>query len=481
MQSELDLLKQENVRLVARITELEQIAKEKNKLEVRIMELEQTTKSITNDLKSPEYSTPLPNSNGENVQIKDSSTRHEANHQSMTSTDLVTSDTSEQVVNTISDTSYFNETCFRKSKSLGDKEIDVFLDSENKKRVSNEIRQRNKEKKLLHSNEVSISQDQDLSLVDQDTSTESEKTITSSSLYDQIVEGLIQEITCNQEQSIVSSEINPSSNNGKIDFTEISKSCIQDMDPGSLQSLSDLFDKAIKSGQKQILCWYYYSLEFENKVKSLTRDGVGVDKIKYITYSASTISGLKDTQIQHIINQVTSKTVTKCHGHTNSEVSESIPSSYISNSSGPNNLPKAEVSALFTSQTETKTLPEKQNNPTHDHAYFCNKILLRYSDLYKTFITEKFDYYDIIEGSLCPVCKLNHEDGKSVKGRYEAGSYFIIYGKHEIESVSPAYMEETELNPWIKSKTSEFSQIEKDAEKKTLFVSRVNVQSIPSK
>ncbi|CAG8737131.1 18816_t:CDS:2, partial [Acaulospora morrowiae] len=40
--------------------------------------------------KSPEYSTPLPNkscSNGENAQIKDSSTRHEAD-QSMTSTDL---------------------------------------------------------------------------------------------------------------------------------------------------------------------------------------------------------------------------------------------------------------------------------------------------------------------------------------------------------------------------------------------------------
>ncbi len=117
-----------------------------------------------------------------------------------------------------------------------------------------------------------------------------------------------------------------------------SKSCIQDIVLDSVQSLSDLFDKAIKSGQKQILCWYYYSLEFENKVKSLTADGeikdktarskiykelkpflpnitdvnlrkkterarkilklfgeggVGVDKIKYITYSASTISGLR--------------------------------------------------------------------------------------------------------------------------------------------------------------------------------------------
>jgi len=44
MQSEIDLLKQENTRLMARINELEQIAKEKYELEVRIVELERATK-----------------------------------------------------------------------------------------------------------------------------------------------------------------------------------------------------------------------------------------------------------------------------------------------------------------------------------------------------------------------------------------------------------------------------------------------------
>ncbi|CAG8592289.1 6920_t:CDS:2 [Paraglomus brasilianum] len=129
MQSENDLLKQENTRLMARINELEQIVKEKDELE----NIEKQNRPVTNDLKSLEYSTPLPNkscSNGENVQIKDSSTHHKV-EQSMTSTDLVTS---EQVVNTISNTSNLNETCSGKSKSLEDKEIGVFLDSENKKR-----------------------------------------------------------------------------------------------------------------------------------------------------------------------------------------------------------------------------------------------------------------------------------------------------------------------------------------------------------
>ncbi|CAG8612809.1 8112_t:CDS:2, partial [Diversispora eburnea] len=292
----------ENTKLKAEIEELKRAVKN----------IEKHNRTAINDLKSPLHSTPLPN-NRENAQVTYSSTHHAAD-QSMTSIDFVTPSISEQIVNTISDTSNFNETCSGESKSLEDEEVDDFLDSENRKCVSNEIRQRNKEKKLLHSNEASASQDQDLPLVNQTASPPPCDAKTVTKCHDQnhildnsdtisevlesdnqIVEGLIQEITCDRdhEQSIVS-EINPLSsingNNG-----EVNVSGIQVIVPDSVQSLSDLFDKAIKSGQKQILCWYYYSLEFENKV--------------------------------------TSKTVTKCHDQTNSEVSESIPSSYISNSS----------------------------------------------------------------------------------------------------------------------------------------------------
>ena len=48
-------------------------------------------------------------------------------------------------------------------------------------------------------------------------------------------------------------------------------------------------------------------------LKLFGEGGVGIDRIKYIIYSASIISGLKATQIQFIINQVISKTMTKCH------------------------------------------------------------------------------------------------------------------------------------------------------------------------
>ncbi|CAG8455866.1 4894_t:CDS:2, partial [Funneliformis caledonium] len=53
----------------------------------------------------------------------------------MTNTDLVILNISKQV-NTISDASNLSKTCSEKSKSLEDKEINVFLDSENKKRAS---------------------------------------------------------------------------------------------------------------------------------------------------------------------------------------------------------------------------------------------------------------------------------------------------------------------------------------------------------
>ncbi|CAG8651390.1 43262_t:CDS:2 [Gigaspora margarita] len=63
-------------------------------MKIAIKNVEKQNRTVTNNLKSLEYSILLPNkscSNGENAQIKDSLTC-----QSMTSTDLVTSDTLEQ-------------------------------------------------------------------------------------------------------------------------------------------------------------------------------------------------------------------------------------------------------------------------------------------------------------------------------------------------------------------------------------------------
>ena len=110
------------------------------------------------------------------------------------------------------------------------------------------------------------------------------------------------------------------------------------------ENIADLFNIAMKTRQKEILCWYYYYKAYENRVrniktmdkiddksartlvyneiKSLLPDvtdvnlckitfrakrvyilfeGIGIDKISQVSYSASAISSLKDVQIQNII------------------------------------------------------------------------------------------------------------------------------------------------------------------------------------
>ncbi|CAG8529939.1 18421_t:CDS:10, partial [Gigaspora rosea] len=206
-----------------------------------------------------------------------------------------------------------------------------------------------------------------------------------------------------------------------------------------------------KTARTQLYKKYGVGVEIE-KIKQLPTvympfQALLIVKIQNVIKNVTSVESLLETTTNH--NHVISKTVTKRDDQTKAKVSVS------SNNILPENkilsIDHASVSSIPSAlkPITEKALPEKQ---THDHAYFRNKTLLRYSDLYKTFITEKFDYYDIIEGSLCPVCKLYYEDGKSVKGRYEAGSYII--------SLYRAYTEETGLDPWINSETPKSLQIE---------------------
>ncbi len=165
-------------------------------------------------------------------------------------------------------------------------------------------------------------------------------------------------------------------------------------------------------------------------LKLFGEGGVGINRIKYITYSASTISGLKDTQIQYIINQVTSKTVTKCHNRSTSRKSEKIGETTNGNQTNAFIPLKAEVSI------SANVLSGSHSNPTYDRAYFRNKTLDQYPTLYREFSSENFDYYGVTDETLCPLCKLKHDDEESIEGAYKAGSYFIKCEQHEIEIVA---------------------------------------------
>ena len=383
------------------------------------------------------------------------------------------------------------------SKTSEERGMDAFLDNVNKKKVSDEIRQRKREEKLQResiaqdlviasSSCISEKDDRMISEIleefektvpsgnDQSHVTSVEPDLEVSVKQDdelipeesldknQIVEqGLIQELcgtfgTC----SSISTENNVSS-------TDTNSSCngSENMISGSAQHLSYLFDTAIKSGQQEILDWYNYSLEFESKVDALTADGrikdktarsmiykemkpflptkitqanlrkkthrarkhlmlfgkngVGIDKIKLVSYSATEISKLTNAQIQNVINQVKKYT----SEHQSHVTLKPVPSG--------NDQIKAKVS---TSANILSSLQSK--SPLHDRSYFRNKTLDQYPALYREFSSENFDYYGITDETSCPLCSLDHDDEGSIEGRYKSGSYFIKCEQREIEIVA---------------------------------------------
>ncbi|PKK61850.1 hypothetical protein RhiirC2_791209 [Rhizophagus irregularis] len=56
-----------------------------------------------------------------------------------------------------------------------------------------------------------------------------------------------------------------------------------------------------------------------------------------------------------------------------------------------------------------------QSNPTYDRAYFRNKALDQYPNLYREFSSKKFDYYGITDETPCPLCKLDHDDEEGIE------------------------------------------------------------------
>src|SRR5436190_15176956 len=77
-----------------------------------------------------------------------------------------------------------------------------------------------------------------------------------------------------------------------------------------------------------------------------------------------------------------------------------------------------------------------QSKPTYDRTYFRNKTLDQYPNLYREFSSENFDYYGITDETLCPLCKLDHNDEESIEGRYKSGTYYIKCEQHEIEIIA---------------------------------------------
>lgn len=272
------------------------------------------------------------------------------------------------------------------------------------------------------------------------------------------------------------------------------------------QSLVRLFHYALRSRHEEILAWYNYSDNFENRVIEICHElgvtdktartqlykemlenlpgitsgnlrmktlrakkirmlfgenGVGIDKIKQVTYSIYAISTLTNSQIQNVIKNVTSakplsetsmnrenQTSAEISIPTESQVSDpsdskpsqdnnqdleiseiqvSIPTEYISTDSEKILETGLSASSIFASQS-------------YDRTHFRNKTLDQYPTLYREFSSENFDYYAVTDetscGRACPLCELEHDNEESIEGRYKAGSYFIKCEQREIKIVA---------------------------------------------
>ncbi|RHZ78665.1 hypothetical protein Glove_158g77 [Diversispora epigaea] len=227
------------------------------------------------------------------------------------------------------------------TKSFDDKKIE-FLDRVHKEQISNEIRERNRKKKLQSQGSI------------QNTSSSSDIQNEVNPVIDQARNTGIKipynkrvEQDLRHDLSVFIKENNNKINNVfDIQIPEFSLEVIITRSTKvTAQNIADLFILAIKVKQKEILCWYCYYKAYEdrideikhinkiddqsartlvyNEIKALLPDtsdvnlrqktfrakkiytllvGIGVEKVQAITCSASAISSLTDNQIQDIIN-----------------------------------------------------------------------------------------------------------------------------------------------------------------------------------
>ncbi|PKB96916.1 hypothetical protein RhiirA5_506800 [Rhizophagus irregularis] len=320
MSSELEVLKQRIIELEAKNAELEaekaellkRIMEENTRRDVRVEELEQKNKELETRLAIVEQASLPVEEQTYNDNPSDNST---SNFNS-----VVTEYHKKPLVDVETD-----NFLMANGKSLEEKDMDSFLLEAHKKIVSSEIKQCNKEKKLLCESAFlkvlpSAGNNPTVSLGN-DKIESSTKTVSSGN--DQMVSEKsekIEKTSRNQQKSgsiiALLSEISE----------QYSSSCEASYGQITTQSLIHLFRNATRAGHEEILSWVYYSDNFENEVVEIRRETGVTDKtartqiykemlehLAGVTPVALRIKTLRAKKVHKIVwrewYQVTSKTV----------------------------------------------------------------------------------------------------------------------------------------------------------------------------
>ena len=178
-------------------------------------------------------------------------------------------------------------------KSMEERDIDTFLDEAYKKKVSDEIRQRNKEKKSLRESAT-----QDLSGVSNETTSSVMKDEKSKSHKKREAENIVQDVF----DFIATSEHEKNQPKDALHMTEISATARRPKCSSSLLDLAKLFDKASdaeyrtkKANEEEILCWVNFGKEFMVHFSELVENSngkIGEKKAKGIIY---------DEMLEHLV------------------------------------------------------------------------------------------------------------------------------------------------------------------------------------
>ncbi|GES89802.1 hypothetical protein GLOIN_2v1632452 [Rhizophagus clarus] len=301
----------------------------------------------------------------------------------------------------------------------------AFLNEKYKKKVSEEIRQRNREKKLQQKNEQAEIDEERAVLPD------------IINLYKTARSAEKKAIEANREETLRWCSY-------AREFKRMYKDFMVNNKVGEKKAKDQVYDfiiKQLSDTKRKTLC--------RQTQKALRIDDlfekIGMDKLQYIkTYSADTISKFTDPQIQTIIDHFTEKPNMEFIDDTedveqDDEVPEGsdqnnalevlslakltstapIPLAHISNSSDDTSSSKK----LDTKVEVVPPIPQS-NNPTHVQAR--NKVLKLYPDI--SFHSKPFDESEDVyrcrtKSSICPSCKTNHKE--NIVGRYWEGSYLL--------------------------------------------------------
>ncbi|UZO24471.1 uncharacterized protein OCT59_016769 [Rhizophagus irregularis] len=352
-----------------------------------------------------------------------------------------------------------------------DEEVVNFLDEAYKKSISNEIRERRREKKQKDQEALVISQNVTKipEVTDMLTSEQDEQDLSQS--YEASSESIrsafcilskqpqvnASKLTCNLENREDSSrselcdmeKLKSDLHNeviAKLDkniiveqelkqqlltpaHTSTSDQTLEEQDPSSdtAQNIVCMFRKANKLGQEAILYWCYFIEKYDKRIDNLVVGGVKKKTATSMVYQEikQLLPDITDVNLRQKI--LRARKLYKLFNTLGIEKIKQVSYSadvYFGSILAPNTkyYKSSKVS------TSENVLSAFQSNPTYDYTYFRNKTLDQYPTLYREFSSENFDYYGITdetscEDYICPLCKLGHDD-KEIEGRYKTGSYF---------------------------------------------------------